>query len=94
MPTKTDENRQFFLEVDGELKTVEMGVTIEECAEIVHNVENAINNPEFFKGGEVAFTMSYKQRKRYKRVLQSVLPRYYTNNWRKMHGLAMVGRKK
>lgn len=94
MPTETDTNRQFFLEVDGELKPVEMGVTIEECAEIVQDVENAIHNPEFFKGCEVTFKMSYKQHKRLKRVLQSVLPRYYTNNWRKMHGLSMVRRMK
>lgn len=94
MPIKTDTNRQFFLEIDGEFKPVEMGATIEGCAEIVQDVESAIHNPEFLKGGEITFKMSHKQHKRCKRVLQSVLPRFYTNNWRKMHGLTMVRRKK
>lgn len=45
MPIKTDINRQFFLEIDGELKPVEIGVTIEDCAEIAQDVESAIHNP-------------------------------------------------
>lgn len=94
MPIKTDTNRQFFLEIDGELKPFEMGVIIEDCTEIVQDVESAMVNPEFFKGGEIKFKMDKKTRKMCKKVLQDNFLRIYTNNWRKMHGLAMVRRKK
>lgn len=94
MPIKTDTNRQFFLEIGGELKPVEMGVTIEDCTEIVQDVESAIHNPEFFKGGEIKFKMNKKTKKMCRRVLQDNFLRIYTNNWRKMHGLAMTRRKR
>lgn len=94
MPIEKDNNRQFFLEIDGELKPVEMGVTIEDCTEIVQDVESAIHNLEFFKGGEIKFKMDKKTRKMCREVLQDGFLRIYTNNWRKMHGLTMVRRKK
>lgn len=93
MPTKNSEMGQLYYEIDGELKPVEMGVTIEGCAEIISDVDNALSNPEYFKGGEITFKISRKERKRMKKVLQSIMPRYFTNNWRKMHHLPLIRRR-
>ena len=92
MPTKKVETGQFYYEIDGELKLLEMGASIEDCAEIVSDVENALSNPEYFKGGEVTFKMKPKEYKCWKKIMRSVMPRYFTNNWRKMHHLPMVRR--
>lgn len=93
MPSKNVEAGQLYYEIDGELKLVEMGVSLEDCAEIVSDVDSALNNPEYFKSGEITFKISRKESKRMKKVLQSVLPRYFTNNWRKMHHLPLIGRR-
>lgn len=93
MPIESEANRQFFFEIDGEMKQIETGVTIEDCKQIVEDVENVLHNPEFFKGGEIEFKMSRKERKRCKKVMQLLIPRYFSNNWRKMHGLPIVRRK-
>lgn len=90
MPPKEIENGKIYYEIDGELKPLEMGISIEECAEIVSDVDSALSNPEYFKGGEITFKMSRKENKKLKKVLQSVMPRYFTNNWRKMHNLPLI----
>lgn len=94
MPTKNETNGQLFYEVDGERKPLEIGeLSLEDCSDIVCDVENTINNPEYFKGGEITFKISQKVYKQMKKVMQSVFPRYYTNNWRKMHYLPMIRRR-
>lgn len=94
MPPKEIENGKIYYEIDGELKHLEIGgaITLEDCEDIVSDVDGALNNPEYFKGGEITFKMSRKESKRLKKVLQSVMPGYFTNNWRKMHHLPMVRR--
>ena len=92
MPIKSEANSQFFCEIDGELKPIGMGVTIEGCQEIVQDVENAIHNLDFYMGGEIKINISRKEHKRFKRILQSIIPRYWTNNWRKMHGMRTTRR--
>lgn len=92
MPIGNSGTGQLYYEIDGELKPLEIGVNIAECAEIVSNVDSALSNPEYFKGGEITFKMPRKEYKRLKKVLQSVMPRYFTNNWRKMHHLPLIRR--
>lgn len=99
MPPKEIENGKIYYGIDGELKPIEIGgsINLEECAEIVSDVDSALNNPKYFKGVEITFKMSKKECKRLKKVLQSVCPRYFTNNWRKMHHLPLIrwrGKKK
>lgn len=95
MPPKEIENGKIYYEIDGELKPLATGgmITLEDCAEIVSDVDGALNNPEYFKGGEMTFKMSRKEHKRLKKALQSVMPRYFTNNWRKMHHLPLIRRR-
>lgn len=93
MPPKEIENRKIYYEIDGELKPFEMGASIEECADIVSDADSALNNLEYFKGGEITFKMSRKGSKRLKNLLQSVIPRHFTNNWRKMHHLPLIRRR-
>ena len=93
MPPKNIEPGQLYYEIDGKLKPMEAGVNIDECAEIVSDVGSALNNPEYFKGGEITFKISKKECKRLKKVLQSVMPKYFTNNWRKMHHLPLIRRR-
>lgn len=93
MPTKNDEKRQFYCEIGGELKPIEMGISLEDCVEIISDVDNALSNPEYFKGREITFKISRKESKRMKKVLQSIMPRYFTNNWRKMHNLPLIRRR-
>lgn len=95
MTTKSVEARQLYFEIDGELKPMQIGATInlEDCAEIVSDVDGTSNNPEYFKGVEITFKISKKECKRLKKVLQSVMPKYFTNNWRKMHHLPIIRRR-
>lgn len=93
MPTGNSGTGQIYCEINGELKPLEMGVSIDECAEIVSNVDSALSNPEYFKGGEITFKTPRKECKRLKKAFQSVMPRYFTNNWRKMHHLPMIRRR-
>lgn len=95
MPPKNVKTGQLYYEVDGELKPMQIGgtITLEDCAEIVSDVDGALSNPEYFKGGEITFKMSRKEHKRMKKVIQSVCPRYFTNNWRKMHHLPLIRRR-
>lgn len=95
MPTGEAENGKIYFEIDGELKPMQIGgtITLEDCASIVSDVDCVLNNPEDFKGGEITFKMSRKESKRIKKVLQSVMPRYFTNNWRKMHHLPIIRRR-
>jgi len=95
MPTGEIENGKIYYEADGELKPMQMGgaITLEDCAEIVSDVDSALRNPEYFKGREITFKISRKESKRMKNVFQSIMPRYFTNNWRKMHHLPMVRRR-
>ncbi len=93
MPTKNVEERQLYLEIDGELKPLGNVVNIEDCAEIVSDVKSALSNPEYFKGGEITIKMSRKEYKRWKKIFQGVIPRYFTNNWRKMCHLPLIRRK-
>lgn len=95
MPTGEVENGKIYFEIDGELKPMQIGgtITLEDCASIVSDVDCVLNNPEDFKGGEITFKMSRKESKRIKKVLQSVMPRYFTNNWRKMHHLPLIRRR-
>lgn len=93
MPTGNSETGQLYYEIDGELKPIEMGVSLEDCAEIVSDVDSALRNPEYFKGGEITFKVPRKESKRLKKVLQSVIPRYFTNNWCKMHHLPLIRRR-
>lgn len=93
MPPKNSKIGQLYYEIDGELKPVEMGATIENCAEIVSDVDSALSNPKYFKGGEITFKISRKESKRIKKVLQSAIPRYFANNWRKMHYLPLIRRR-
>lgn len=93
MPTGNIETGQLYFEINGELRPIEMGTSIEECAEIVSDVDSALRNPKYFKGGEIIFKMSRKECKRMKKLLQSVMPRYFTNNWRKIHHLPLIRRR-
>lgn len=95
MPPKNSKIGQLYYEIDGELKPMKIGgtITLEDCASIVSDVDCVLNNPENFKGDEITFKMSRKERKRMKKVLQSVCPRYFTNNWRKMHHLPIIRRR-
>lgn len=93
MPPKEIENGKIYYEIDGELKPLEMGASIEECTEIVSDVDSALNNPEYFKGGEITFKMPRKEHKKFKKALQIVIPKYFTNNWRKMHHLPLIRRR-
>lgn len=94
MPPKDYEQSHIFFKTEsGEYQPMEMVVSIEECSEIVSDVDSALNNPEYFKGGEITFKMSRKESKRLKKVLQSVCPIYFTNNWRKMHHLPLIRRR-
>lgn len=95
MPPKEIDNGKIYYEIDGELKPLAIGgtITLEDCKEIVSDVDSALNNPEYFKGWEITFKMSRKEYKRLKKVLQSVMPRYFTNNWRKMHHLPLIRRR-
>lgn len=91
MPPKDHNPMQLFLKTEiGEYQP--MGTTIEECADIVSGVDNALRKPEYFKGGGITFKISRKESKRMKKVFQSVCIKYFTNNWRKMHHLPMVNR--
>lgn len=47
-------------------------------------LESALGNPEYFKEREIAFKMSRKEYKKFKKALQSICPIYFTNNWRKI----------
>lgn len=95
MPTGNSGTGQLYYEIDGELKPLEIGraITLEDCEDIVSDVDSALNNPEYFKGGEITFKMPRKEYKRLKKVLQSIVPRYFTNNWRKMHHLPLIRRR-
>lgn len=95
MTPKNFETGRLYFKIDGELKPIEIGgsINLEECADIVSDVDRALNNPEYFKDGEITFKMSRKESKRLKKVLQSVCLRYFTNNWRKMHHLPMIRRR-
>lgn len=70
-----------------------MSVTIEDCEKTVSDVDSALSNPKYFKGWEIKFKMSRKESKRLKKVLQSVIPKYFTNNWRKIHHLPLIRRR-
>lgn len=85
MPIGNNGTRQIYYEIDGELKPIEIGgtITLQDCEEIVSDVDSALSSPEYFKGGEITFKMPQKECKRLKKALQSVFPRYFTNNWRK-----------
>lgn len=94
MPTGNETSGQLFYEVDGEMKPLEIGeLSLEDCSDIVCDVENAISNPEYFKGGEITFKMSRKAYKKMRKALKSVIPRYFTNNWCKMHHLPLIRRR-
>lgn len=95
MTPKEIENGKIYYEIDGELKPMEIGgsITLEDCEEVVSDAGSVLNNSEYFKGGEITFKISQKESKRLKKVLQSVCPIYYTNNWRKMHHLPMIRRR-
>ncbi len=75
------------------MKPVSERISLDECAEIVDKVESAWNNPEYFKGGEISLKMSKRTHKQVKKLFQRVCPRYFFNNWRKMHGLPLIRRK-
>lgn len=95
MPTGNSEMGKIYYKIGGELKPMQIGdgITLEDCVEIVSDVDNALSNPKYFKGGEITFKMSRKEHKRMKKILQSVCPRYFTNNWRKMHHLPLIRRR-
>lgn len=93
MPIKNENIGQLFYEVDGETIPINGIVSIDECGKIVSSVENALNNPEYFKVREITFKMPRKEYKRWKKIFQNVMPRYFTNNWRKMHHLPIIRRK-
>lgn len=95
MPPKEIENGKIYYEIDGELKPLEIRgtITLEDCEDIVSDVDSALSNTEYFKGGEMTFKMSRKESKRMKKVLQSIMPRYFTNNWRKTHHLQLIRRR-
>lgn len=92
MLTNNDELGQLYYEIDGELKPLEMGASIEECTEIVSDVDSALCNPEYFKGG-ITFKMPRKEHKKFKKALQIMMPIYFTNNWRKIHHLPLIRRR-
>lgn len=95
MPPKEIESGKIYYEIDGELKPFEIGgvITLEDCEDIVSDVDSALNNLKYFKGGEITFKMSQKGSKRIKKLLQSIIPRHFTNNWRKMRHLPMIRRR-
>lgn len=97
MPLKEIENGKIYCKIDGEPKPLEIGgvITLEDCEEIVSDVDSALNNPKYFKDMEIeiTFKMSRKGSKRIKKLLQSIIPRHFTNNWRKMHHLPMIRRR-
>ncbi len=95
MPIGNNGTRQIYYEIDGELKPFEIGgvITLEDCEDIVSDVDSALNNLKYFKGGEITFKMSQKGSKRIKKLLQSIIPRHFTNNWRKMRHLPMIRRR-
>lgn len=92
MPPKDYNQTQIFFKTEnGEYHPV--SASIEECAEMVSDVDSTWNNPEYFKGGEMTFEIPRKEYERLKKILQSVCPIYSTNNWRKMHHLPLIGRR-
>ena len=94
MPPKGhNQTRLFFKTENGEYQPIEMGVSLEDCAEIVSDVDSALSNPEYFKGGEITVKMPRKTYKKFKKLIQSNCPRYFTNNWRKMHHLPLIRRR-
>lgn len=95
MQPKNSKSGQLYYEIDGELKPMQIGdtITLEDCTEIVSDVDSALDNTEYFKGGEITFKMSRKESKRMKKALQSVCSIYFTNNWRKMHHLSLIRRR-
>lgn len=93
MPIKNEIGSQFFYEIDGQMKPLSIGMPSLETEDIVRDVDNTINNPEYLKGGEMKFKMSRKEYKRFKKYMRSVTPTYWTNNWRKMHCLTMIRRR-
>lgn len=94
MPPKNYEPSQIFFKMeDGKYQPMEMVINIEDCAEIVSDIDSALNNPEYFKGGEIAVKTSKGTYKELKRLFQSVMPRYFTNNWRKMRHLPIIRRR-
>lgn len=93
MPPKEIESRKIYYEIDGELKLFEMGASIEECEDIVSDTDSELNNLKYFKGGEITFKMSRKGSKRIKELLQIIIPRHFTNNWRKIHHLPLIRKR-
>lgn len=87
-PKDGKESKIYFM-VNGEMKPVSECVSLDDCADIVDKVESVWSNPEYFKG-EITVKVS---KKTCKQVKMLVCPRYYFNNWRKMHGLPLVRRK-
>lgn len=95
MPAKHHNPTQLFLKTEsGKYQPMETEESLRDCAEIAFNVDGALRNPEYFKGGEITFKIPRKESKRMKKVLQSIMPRYFTNNWRKMHHLPLIRRRR
>ena len=94
MPTKNENGSQFFLEIDGHMKALSIGKPSLETESIVRDADNVVNSPELFKACEMKFKMSRKEYKRLKKYVRSVTPAYWTNNWRKMHHLTMIRRRR
>ena len=70
MPIKDYKQTQLFLKTEnGEYHPV--SASIEECAEMVSDVDSAWNNPECFKGGEITFEIPWKECKRLKRYFNA-----------------------
>ena len=94
MPTKDHNPTQLLFKTEnGEYQPIEMGVSLEDLTEIVSDVDSALSNLEYFKGGEITMKMSRKAHKKFKKLIQDNCPRYFTNNWRKMHHLPLIRRR-
>lgn len=94
MPPKDHKPTQLFFKTEnGEYQSIETGVSTEDCADIVSDVDSALSNPEYFKGGEITMKMSRKAHKKFKKLIRDNCPRYFTNNWRKIHHLLLIRRR-
>lgn len=95
------ETVKFYLWIGGELTPIENRMNCVEFTETVCDIDGELNNQEqsnylFVESGtiEISFKTPKKEYRKIKRFIQSICPRNCTNNWRKMHGLPMIRRRK
>ena len=102
MPPKDYNQTQLLFKTEnGEYQPIEMGVSLEDCAEIVSDVDRALSNPEYFKGGEFSFELTDEDREQFSELAKPLRKAFedieklfkrtlLCNNWRKMHYLPLI----